>query len=281
MRKGKKLKLRELIAERNWQHYEVEDVIALARKGVIGLYWRPDDGAWEAEKLTSFSIDTMVNELAIKTERLRMVPDMEHVVSYNEQLIQDFNNFRHEKPELLQHHAGICRLATDLEVEIFGSCESGSIMMLEEKKFIKGWYENYFGFVIVNGVCVAPKYSFRGKEIRASNLYVFEDQVIEYEKKHGLTRQEQVKKPSKQKREHALHELMKDMYAGSDDKSPAEIWKKLKQMGSQEGVINHMDQWTEVDAKIQWTSHTGKLRTMDRRSFENEISKLNTKKVSQ
>jgi hypothetical protein len=116
-----------------------------------------------------------------------------------------------------------------------------------------------------NNISVASDSSL-GSELKSSSAYALLPA--------GQT-QNNVK--SKQTRHHALNELIKEMHSASTDKSAAAIWKKMKSLTENDDhkIIQEMDSWSSPNPTIKWVSHRNKECSKNRRTFENDIAKLN------
>jgi hypothetical protein len=79
----------------------------------------------------------------------------------------------------------------------------------------------------------------------------------------------------KQKRAHALNELIEEVYAASEEKSARAIWDILRKMADNgHETLQEVTLWRSPNASISWLSHRGKEPTKKRRAFENQLSKL-------
>ena len=78
----------------------------------------------------------------------------------------------------------------------------------------------------------------------------------------------------KQKRSHALHELIRKIYKDIRDKSARAIWDKLLNQVDDKGILQSVDQWTGRGAKICWISYEGNEQSMIRKTFQTHISSL-------
>ena len=81
------------------------------------------------------------------------------------------------------------------------------------------------------------------------------------------------KKTSK-KRSHALHKIIIKIHQSVSNKSPEAIWKELAN-DDHSITIQEISSWDDPNGAIQWISPGGKERPMQKRTFENLISKIN------
>jgi hypothetical protein len=80
----------------------------------------------------------------------------------------------------------------------------------------------------------------------------------------------------KQKRAHALHEKIIDLFREDKLQSPRDLWERLEGLAGpkEDDLIQEASSWIASVAEILWRSHTGRTRIMKKRNFENFISKL-------
>lgn len=194
---------------------------------------------------------------------------------------------------LLEKKPGFERLATHVETQICLSSQTGAIKGLKDDgRIFFSEANNVFGFFEKDGRIFSNSYFLLYKNnhfpapknykgfYTTDDLFVFIDQIVKFELEKNIsiknTKKDSVKR--KQKRVHALHELIKEIYNKSSDKSPRAIWNQLKEMCNEREILQEVDSWTKPDATIFWITHRGKEDEMIRSTFENYISRLNNPK---
>ncbi len=282
MRVGRRIKLGELETRQLWESYGIEDVVTLARGGSFGLYFRESIDSWSSTVKQPYSINYFIDVIKLRSVPLSLArtisldPRLLHTAMYDTkesgaQLEQKLVQFCNDHPALLKLHWGYHRLATDREVEIFRSCDVGSVKYMDENRKIPGsGMPVYFGFYQSEGSCYSPCLLLPKQPISIHDLYVFEEQIIEYERK-TKPKKENTRKGSKTR----LNELIKETYLESDDISPKSIWEKLKKLADKgHEFIDEVDPWTSNDPKIHWACQYGHVKTIKKSTFQNFISKL-------
>ena len=79
----------------------------------------------------------------------------------------------------------------------------------------------------------------------------------------------------KQTRHNALHELIKSLHEQAQNKSAVKLWKELRDLALEGNeTVLEVDNWTSHEPKVRWISSRGNENKLERRSFENFISKL-------
>lgn len=268
----------ERLLKRWNDRYSLENIYEIASQCCFGIYFKLPQ-----ERKIYLDIEKYLDELIGRKSNINS--DRTHYI----ELKDKFYNFISAYPLLLEKKPGYVRLATPIEEEISSRCTTGSINHMIRGKKITPIKDNYntFGFVKDGDSYIVESY-FRNWQhpfVKEDVCVVFIEQIEQFEKQRGLNtceKQVDIKNKPKQQREHALHSIIKDIYCSNKSLSAREIWQKLQDLANNDhDTIQEVTVWTSTparSAKISWISPEGNERETKRRTFENFISKLKSKK---